>query len=125
MSFDLVKFIKVMKMTSSSHEGEALAALRTATRMMAAAKVTWDDILKPKVTVKHTNDARAYQPNSGMYQDPFGQRSAYEEYVRAERDRVFQELRQRMAEAMRNEEEIRKAKNSWNPFKPGKNWSDL
>lgn len=45
---DIEKFIKVLGMTGSTHDGEALAALRTAQRMMTAAKVSWVDLIKPK-----------------------------------------------------------------------------
>ena len=49
---DIEKLIKVLGMTTSVHDGEALAALRTAQRMMAAAKVGWADLLKATYTVE-------------------------------------------------------------------------
>ena len=61
---DIERLIKVLGMTGSVHDGEALAALRTAIKMMAAAKVSWADLLKPAIKVEpkmnHRSDAYAY-----------------------------------------------------------------
>jgi hypothetical protein len=43
--FDLKKLGRVIAMVGSSHEGEALAALRVADRMLRNAGMRWDDLL--------------------------------------------------------------------------------
>lgn len=77
---DLPRLIKVLGMTGSVHDGEALAAMRTATKMMANAKVTWADLLKPIVTVEpkmdHSRDAYPYQ--KPYRADPYSQEDAAE-----------------------------------------------
>jgi hypothetical protein len=42
---DRDRLIKLLGMTGSSHDGEALSALRRALDLLAAAGVTWDDLL--------------------------------------------------------------------------------
>lgn len=45
MTLDLARFVKILGMTGSSHDGEALAALRKAQDMMAAERITWGDLI--------------------------------------------------------------------------------
>ncbi len=40
-------FVKCMGMTTSAHDGEALAALRKANGILARLKMTWADVLSP------------------------------------------------------------------------------
>lgn len=79
---DLPKLIKVLGMTGSAHDAEALAALRTAIKMMANAKVSWADILKPVVVVEpkmtHHEDAKPY------YEDPIEILRRYRDFQRAQ-----------------------------------------
>jgi len=42
---DRVKLTKIMRMTESSSDGEALAAVRLANRMLAEIGITWADVL--------------------------------------------------------------------------------
>jgi hypothetical protein len=44
---DLKKFGRVIAMVGSSHEGEALTALRLADRMLRNAEMRWEDLLSP------------------------------------------------------------------------------
>lgn len=54
---DRDKFIKVLKMTTSSHEGEALAAIRKVNDMISAANLQWDDlIINPNVKAQTSDD---------------------------------------------------------------------
>lgn len=80
---DIEKLIKVLGMTGSTHDGEALAALRTAQRMMAAAKVSWADLIKPAAKpMQHQNDASHYR--SPQYSDIFRD-AARDPYYQADR----------------------------------------
>lgn len=45
MPLDKAKFVKVMALTTSDKDGEALAALRIANKMLAAEKMTWGEVL--------------------------------------------------------------------------------
>jgi flavorubredoxin len=91
---DLARLIKVLGMTGSVHDGEALAALRTATKMMANAKVTWADILKPAVKVEpkmdHRSDVYGYQPyrRPPTQQDPEEILRQYREWSRDRSDKA-------------------------------------
>ena len=42
---DMDRFIKILGMTGSSHDGEALAALRMAQKLMSANGKTWKDLI--------------------------------------------------------------------------------
>jgi hypothetical protein len=68
---DIEKLIKVLGMTTSIHDGEALAALRTAQRMMAAAKVTWADIVIQPSTPNTDPYGNRYRPNAPAQQSDF------------------------------------------------------
>jgi hypothetical protein len=59
-SADLDMLIKLMGMTGSSNDNEALAALRLATKWLANRGHNWDDLLRGKVTVE--SDPFALQP---------------------------------------------------------------
>lgn len=43
---DVDKFTKLMKMTTSPHDGEALTAIRMANAMLSKHKLSWDDAIK-------------------------------------------------------------------------------
>ena len=45
-------FIKLMKMTTSNQDNEALVALRKANAIMMESNLDWEQLLKSKVTVK-------------------------------------------------------------------------
>lgn len=48
--FDLAKFIKLMKMTTATVDGEALNAIRMANRMLTTNKLDWE-FLRTKITI--------------------------------------------------------------------------
>jgi len=45
MNLDYGRFLKVMALTTSDQDGEALAAIRTANRMLADARIEWKDVM--------------------------------------------------------------------------------
>lgn len=49
--FNLDRLIKMMGMTSSDNDNQALVAIRTANKLLASAGASWDDILRAKVKV--------------------------------------------------------------------------
>ena len=57
-------FIKVLLMTTSDTDGEALAALRRANAMLRSANVDWDKLLRGKVTVVADPFANIPAPNT-------------------------------------------------------------
>lgn len=117
---DTEKLIKVLGMTTSTHDGEALAALRTALKMMAVAKVSWADIIivKKAQPMQHHNDANRYQPPpnySDLFRqasrDPYYQanRAAYEAAQKAQ-------ARQRAEQSRAEYEEIVKAYKTYQEY---------
>ena len=80
---DMEKLIKILGMTGSAHDGEALAALRMAQKLMAANGKTWKDLI---------GAPRAQQPGW----DPFAHASenaARAAAREAERARAREEMR--------------------------------
>lgn len=74
MNYDL--FIKVLGLTTSDQEGEALAAIRKANAMLKAHNLTWRDVVSPGRVRATTNSqgpqaASATSPRSGFTQDPY------------------------------------------------------
>lgn len=63
---DREKLIKVLALTSSDVDGEALAAIRTANKILAAEGTTWGDLLKepPRTTI---NISTGRTPAAGTY----------------------------------------------------------
>ena len=57
--FDFKKLGRVMAMVGSSHEGEALTALRLADRMLRNAGMQWEDLLSPTHQLQVATDAAA------------------------------------------------------------------
>lgn len=49
--FDLAKFIKLMKMTTATTDGEALNAIRMANAMLRRNGHDWDNLLRNKITI--------------------------------------------------------------------------
>lgn len=60
---NLDKFIKVMGMTTSPHDGEALVAIRTANAALAAINRTWEELLRGKIKVAAPSESP--KPPSG------------------------------------------------------------
>jgi hypothetical protein len=56
---DLKKLGRVIAMVGSSHEGEALAALRLADRMLRDAGMRWEDLLSPAHELEIATEAFA------------------------------------------------------------------
>jgi hypothetical protein len=48
---DFEKFIKLMMMTTSSHDHEALNAIRMANSFLAGMNRNWEEVLRGKVTI--------------------------------------------------------------------------
>jgi len=46
-AFDLDRFVRVIAMVGSAHDGEAPAAARLAERLLRDGGLTWADLLKP------------------------------------------------------------------------------
>jgi hypothetical protein len=58
VSIDKVRLTKLMRMTESVHDGEALTALRMANALLKAANVNWSDILGSPSTSAPSPDYR-------------------------------------------------------------------
>ena len=56
MAVDRTRLAKLMGMTTSDHDGEALNALRMANRMLSDAKTTWEQVLQ--ITAKSSETFR-------------------------------------------------------------------
>lgn len=59
---DFEKLIKFMGMTGSSADGEALNAMRLANNMLMRSNLSWEEILRGKVTVQNIQAAAGAQP---------------------------------------------------------------
>ena len=62
-------FVKLMMLTTSSSDGEALTALRKANRILAEAKVNWAELLQaepPQEALRHEPEP---EPEDGRYTD--------------------------------------------------------
>jgi len=57
-----VKFIKLMMMTTSNSDGEALTALRKANALLAEANVNWEEFLKLVGTSNAVTAPKSKQP---------------------------------------------------------------
>lgn len=64
MSFSQSKLIKLMQLTTSPFDGEALNAIRKANAELAEADITWEDILKNKeIIIKQVTQIIKKEPN--------------------------------------------------------------
>jgi len=52
MAIDFDKFIKLMMMTTSNHDAEALVAIRKANAMLDSDDRNWEELLKGKITMQ-------------------------------------------------------------------------
>ncbi len=62
MSVDIGRLTKILGMTGSVHDGEAIAALRMAQRIMGEAKITWEELLQPKAGGNHQHQQQHSRP---------------------------------------------------------------
>ena len=85
---DMDKLLKILGMTGSSHDGEALVALRMAQKLMAAHGKTWKDLV---------GAPKQQQGGAGAGWDPFAH--AYE---KAQREAQRQREREEHARAREN-----------------------
>lgn len=74
-NLNVEKLIKMLNMTTSSNEGEALTALRMANKHLKEQKWTWDELLRGKITVAADPFMSAPIPQArnsgfGFYQQP-------------------------------------------------------
>lgn len=71
MSVDqLTRFIKLMGMTGSSFDGEALNALRMATSILNEAGHNWEELIRGRVTVERPQQA-------SMQSNPYSNRKVF------------------------------------------------
>lgn len=66
MPLDRERLIKIMGLTTSSSDGEALSALRKANEIIAGEKLTWAEVLAPQgsvvsITLSRTPPQSAYK----------------------------------------------------------------
>jgi hypothetical protein len=54
---DRQRLAKVLGMTGSAHDGEALAAIRKANELIVAAGMTWDEIIRSRADLRIAVDA--------------------------------------------------------------------
>lgn len=67
---DIPRLLRFLRLTASEHDGEALAAVRAANKLLAACGAQWDDVLAPQSTnsfpaasiVSVVVDGRRYAP---------------------------------------------------------------
>lgn len=64
--------IKLLKMTTSSNDGEALTALRKATTLMTSAGWDWEKLIRGKITVIEDpfKDAPSFEPKAARPTEP-------------------------------------------------------
>lgn len=91
-SFD--KFIKLMMMTTSSHDGEVLNAIRMANAMLGEMNNNWEELLRGKVRMEAEStgrtESRDYQPSGKIYNDEMEINKMFEEaYRRVSRHSSF------------------------------------
>lgn len=56
---DFVKLTKLMMLTASNADGEALNAIRIANRMLTGAKLNWEQVLKVRLAGPELHEKRA------------------------------------------------------------------
>ncbi len=61
------KFIKIMKLTQSDQDGEALNALRMANTILVEANVSWEELLRAKVAVTSSVAAQSVPQGGKRY----------------------------------------------------------
>jgi hypothetical protein len=66
----LTKLIKLMMLTTSEHDNEALTALRMANAMLAAANVNWEEFLTAVETTKQQAASSFSNVEPVRYDDP-------------------------------------------------------
>lgn len=82
---DRERLSKILGMTGSAHDGEALAALRAANELLARHRVTWADVVMPSpATLRVVAPASSYPPG---YRPPTGPVTD----VQAKTQRIFAE----------------------------------
>ncbi len=78
MSLDHDKFIKIMMLTTSPADGEALVAIRKANAMLAAIKKNWEEILKSKGFDRPTEPPNWEEGFRKQYTNRYTRRYAYD-----------------------------------------------
>lgn len=75
---DRIKFSRVMELTTSSNENEAMNALRLANKMLKAAGLTWSQMVQSSERVSRKSHDDTPPPPAGQqesrkrYTSPFG-----------------------------------------------------
>lgn len=49
---DMRKFVRIVGMLGSAHDGEVVAAARQASRMLSEARVSWSEVIKSPPIIK-------------------------------------------------------------------------
>lgn len=68
MTLDKKRFVKLMMLTNSDSDNEALVALRKAQQMMQQEDVTWDELFKLK---EESDRARPHEDLRGKFEKMF------------------------------------------------------
>jgi hypothetical protein len=86
--FDFDRFIKLMMMTTSDQDGEALTAMRKANALLAGLNRNWEELLKGKITVQVVREFKRVDPveerhtNANKHSDAYEINSLFEMLMR-------------------------------------------
>lgn len=110
MSLDVDRLVKVLAMTTSDHDGEALAAIRKANAILKEQGLTWAEFVRQH-TPYYQNPGR--NPFSSSMSEGFATRGTYQQYERPQRYGFYDEEAEAMARArgeqQRQQREARQA----------------
>ena len=67
---DRTRLAKILAMTTSTHDGEALSAIRRANEVLAGEKVSWEEVLAQEATRAVHVSVHRYPDNSKYYEPP-------------------------------------------------------
>lgn len=87
---DREKLVKFLRMTESDQDGEALNAIRMANRMVKAAKLTWNDVLRARAETaapSSTYGSPDYRTPPSRRGKPYG--AAHRPPPRAEPKKIY------------------------------------
>ena len=83
-------FLKVMEMTTSSHDNEALTAMRKANTLLAEQNMTWTELLRAKVKFTRASSTAEERTDKAYRED--GERKGHHYGPDEELDAMFQDL---------------------------------
>jgi len=110
---DMEKLLKILGMTGSSHDSEALVALRMAQRLMAAEGKTWKDLIgvQPQAQPKQQRPRQWWEDPAQQHQWDGGWGSQQKQWDDVKRAAEAAQRAQKEAAARKREEEARE----WGP----------